>query len=142
MCVFTACGALDVLKKYQGSCHCGAVRFEAELNLDEGSYRCNCSICRRDRFWPAVATEDRFRLLSGAEKLKKYVPEKRQYFFCETCGVRLFDIGTDSANATSYGINLGCLEGITEEALSKIPITYVDGLNDRWDRRPEFYAHL
>jgi hypothetical protein len=26
--------------------------------------------------------------------------------------------------------------------LSKIPITYVDGGNDRWQESPEFVAHL
>ena len=28
------------------------------------------------------------------------------------------------------------------EELSKIPITYVDGLHDRWGAAPEFHAHL
>jgi hypothetical protein len=41
-----------------------------------------------------------------------------------------------------YGVNVGCLEGISEEELAKLPITCVDGLNDRWQEPPEFLSHL
>ena len=34
------------------------------------------------------------------------------------------------------------LTGISEEELSQIPITYVDGLNDAWPNPPAFVAHL
>lgn len=32
--------------KYQGSCHCGAVRFEAEGEIGTAT-ACNCSMCQR-----------------------------------------------------------------------------------------------
>jgi hypothetical protein len=41
-----------------------------------------------------------------------------------------------------YGVNVGCLEGVTEEELSKVPITYIDGLNDGWHEAPAFFSHL
>jgi hypothetical protein len=133
-----------MIETYRGSCHCGAVRFEADLDLTQPSFRCNCSICRRNRFWPAIAREDGFRLLSGQDMLTEYLFNSRvnQHFFCRVCGVRPFGIGNETPLGRIYGVNIGCLEGITEEALSKVPVTYVDGLHDRWDGTPEHIGHL
>lgn len=131
-------------KTYQGSCHCGAVRFEAELDLTQSTYRCNCSICRRTRFWAAVAREGGFRLLAGESELTRYLfnTRKNQHYFCRHCGVRAFGIGTETPIGKMYGVNLGCLEGVSEEELSRVPITYVDGRDDRWQSAPTFFAHL
>jgi hypothetical protein len=132
-----------MLKTYRGSCHCGAVTFEADLDLTQSSYRCNCSICRRTRFWPAVAKPEGFRLLTGDSEMTRYLfnTGKSQHFFCKVCGVRAFGVGTDTPMGKMYGVNLGCLEDVSEEELSRIPITYVDGRNDRL-ARPEYFCHL
>jgi hypothetical protein len=129
---------------YRGSCHCGAVRFEAELDLGQPSFRCNCSICRRTRFWAAVATPEAFRLLAGADALIEYRFNRRsnQHFFCRVCGVRPFGIGNDTPFGAMVGVNIGCLEGVAEEVLARIPVVYVDGMHDRWDAAPEQCAHL
>jgi hypothetical protein len=131
-------------KTYKGSCHCGGVRFEADLDLTQPSYRCNCSICRRTRFWPAVAREGQFRLLAGEDLLTEYLfnTRKNQHFFCKVCGVRPFGVGNDTPMGKMYGVNLGCLEGVSEKELSRIPIVRVDGMHERWQDAPEFFSHL
>ena len=133
-----------MLKTYEGSCHCGAVKFEAEVDLTQSTYRCNCSICRRTRFWSAVAREGGFRLLSGAEDLMKYLfnTKKNGHYFCKHCGVRAFGIGTETPIGKMYGVNLGCLTDVSDEELSRLPITYVDGRHSRWESAPEFLVHL
>lgn len=133
-----------MLKTYKGSCHCGAVQFEADLDLTQNTFRCNCSICRRTRFWAAVAKEDGFRLLAGSDQLTQYLfnTRKNQHYFCRHCGVRAFGIGTETPIGKMYGVNLGCLTDVSEEDLAQIPITYVDGRNGKWQSAPEFFAHL
>jgi hypothetical protein len=130
-------------KTYQGSCHCGAVKFEADLDLTQSSYRCNCSICRRTRFWPVIAKPEGFRLLSGEDALTQYLfnTKKNQHFFCKVCGVRAFGVGTDTPVGVMVGVNLGCLEDVSEEELARVPITYVDGRSDRF-AAPAVFAHL
>ena len=132
------------MKTYRGSCHCGAIRFAFKgPEKIENGLRCNCSICRRTRFWPAVARPDGFRLLQGEDALVKYVfaGEKNHHFFCGTCGVRVFGVGNDTPIGKMVGVNLGCLEGVSEETLSKIPVVAIDGMHDRMET-PEFATHL
>lgn len=117
-----------------GSCHCGAVRFEVELDLTQPTYRCNCSICRRTRFWPAIVPRKDVRLLAGESELTEYRfnSMRNRHVFCRHCGVRPFGIGhVPDTDEEIYGINIGCLENMSDEELAGAPVVYVDGRNDR-----------
>ena len=133
-----------MMKTYQGSCHCGAVKFEADIDLTQNTYRCNCSICRRTRFWAAVVKPENFRLLAGEEALTQYLfnTRKNHHYFCEHCGVRAFGEGNDTPIGKMYGVNVMCLEGVSDAELAAIPIVYVDGRDDNWQNPPTVFAHL
>lgn len=123
---------------YTGSCHCGAVGFEAEIDLAEPTYRCNCSICARTRFWPTIVAPDRFRLLRGEEELTEYRfnSMRNSHHFCRRCGVRTHGIGVMGDGSRIFGVNIGCLEGVATEMLAAAPIVYVDGAHDRFEAPP------
>lgn len=126
---------------YTGTCHCGAVRFEVDTDLEAGTLRCNCSICAKTRFWLAFVPASRFRLLQGEEMLADYRfgAGRIRHRFCTRCGVKPFGQTTDGQGVA---INVACLEGLAPERLAALPVTYVDGAHDRWDAAPAVTSHL
>ena len=133
-----------MLKTYHGSCHCGSVRFQAAIDLAQGTLRCNCSICTKVRFWPALVRPDAFRLLAGEDALSLYQFHTKtdEHFFCRHCGVWAFGTGNSPRRGKFYAINVTCLDDVTDAELAEAPITYVDGKNDQWDRAPADIRHL
>ena len=131
-------------KTYQGSCHCGALRFAADIDLARGTLRCNCSICAKLRFWPAIVAPAAFRLLAGAAILADYqfLARRDHHFFCPHCGVHAFGTGTSPRWGAFYAVNLACLDDATPAELAAAPVTWIDGKNDQWDSAPAFTAHL
>jgi hypothetical protein len=59
-------------KTYHGSCHCGTVAFEATIDFEKGTTRCNCSICTKARFWFAIVQADDFKIEKGEDQLSDY----------------------------------------------------------------------
>jgi hypothetical protein len=90
-----------------------------------------------------VATPEHFRLLTGEAELTEYRfnTGRNLHFFCRVCGVRPFGVGTETPVGEMFGINIGCLDGVSEEELARIPVTCVDGANDRF-APPEHSSHL
>jgi hypothetical protein len=132
-----------VLKTYSGSCHCGAVRFEADIDLAQGTNRCNCSICSKARSWFALVSPDRFRQLNGAEAQTEYrwtpagqPASNLHYRFCKTCGVRTVGRGHWPDGGPFYFIAVAALDGADADELAE-SIRYVDGQHNRFDRPPD-----
>lgn len=131
-------------KTYKGSCHCGKVRFEADLDLSAGTVKCNCSVCTKQRSWLAAVTPNAIRLLSGESELADYQFGARRihHRFCRTCGVRPFgQANCDSAGAF-YAVNLGALDDVDPAELAGAPVMYVDGRHDNWESPPAETGHL
>ncbi|MBN8538111.1 MAG: GFA family protein [Deltaproteobacteria bacterium] len=110
---------------HKGSCHCGNVKFEVELNLQE-AMACNCSICLRKGTLFSFVSADKFKLKSGNENLTDYQFGKKSihHTFCSTCGVTAFVSGKMPDGSPVMAINVRCLE---EVEIEKLVIKNFDG---------------
>jgi hypothetical protein len=112
-------------KTYTGSCHCGAVRFEATFELKQ-VLACNCSICSRTGALLAFVPVAQFKLLSGEDAQRDYQFGKKHlhHLFCLTCGIRSFAVGARPDGTEMRAINVRCLEGVE---VSGLPVQHFDG---------------
>jgi hypothetical protein len=134
-----------MLKRYHGSCHCGAVRYEAEIDLAAGTGRCDCSICTKTRAWGAIIKPGAFRLVGGDEALRNYQfgTKQARHFFCGTCGVHVFGRGDVPAIGGEYvSIRLATLDDAAGGELAEAPIRYFNGKDNAWMTPPAETRHL
>ena len=132
-------------RTYSGSCHCGAVRFEVDIDLSAGTFKCNCSICTKSRNWLAVVKPEAFRLIAGESDLSDYQCGKQttHNLFCKHCGVSSFVWGDDkNLGGRFYAVKVACLDDATVDELANAPITYVDGRHDNYNAAPAEVRHL
>jgi len=130
---------------YKGSCHCGKVRFEADIDLDAGTGKCNCSICTKRRAWSASIKPGDFRLLSGESELSDYQfgTMSVHHRFCRHCGVASFTDGyIEEVGGAFVSINVAALDDIDPSVLAEVPVRYSDGRNNAWWNEPAETRHL
>lgn len=132
-------------KTYKGSCHCGAVRFEADIDLSAGTGKCNCTFCTKARAWKAFVKPASFRLAAGSEKAKGYHkhPQAPLKYHCPECGVRTHELGSaDYMGGDFVAIFLAALDDVEPAELIAAPVRYSDGRNNNWQNPPAETRHL
>ena len=109
----------------EGSCHCGAVRWQFDGEPD-GATACNCTLCRRYGVLWAYDYEDHGIHVSG--KTQIYVRGRAiEFHFCPTCGCvaywRSQHEEDDGRRRIAVNVRLAA-----PAAVARIPIDHFDGL--------------
>lgn len=132
------------MKTYHGSCHCGAVRYAADIDLALGTIKCNCSICAKMRFWAVQLAPGAFRLLQGEDALREYRFHTRRdgHHFCGTCGINVFSTGDAPRSGPFVAVTVASLDDLPAADLLTAPVRHIDGRNDNWIAPPAEFRHL
>lgn len=135
-----------MLKTYHGSCHCGQVAFEVAMDF-QGSSKCNCRYCWKQRNWNAQASPENFTLIRGEDVLGDYARHgegfETHHRFCRECGTATHGHGSIDAMGGAYlGVRIAALDDLSVDELMEKPTTFCDGLNDNWWNPPQDMRHL
>ena len=105
------------MKTFTGGCHCGAVRFAVEMDLEKG-LECNCSHCEKKGLLLSFVDRDKFTLQSSEDMLIEYFFNKKsiRHIFCRVCGVQPF---AEGVTFPQVAINIRCLDDADIEALPR-----------------------
>ncbi len=102
---------------YSGSCQCGAIAFEADLDLGR-TFICNCSRCRRLGSVLSFAPRSDLRMVrDGATTEYTFNTHKLSHRFCPVCGIQPFAFGEQNG-APMVAVNVNCLDGVDPRALN------------------------
>jgi len=119
-----------------GGCHCGAVRFQVNIDLGKGGSRCNCSICTKTSVISSIVKPDAFTLLSDDASLASYEwgAKISRRCFCPRCGVHCFGRGfLEEVGGDYVAVNLLCLDDVDPALL---PVIHWDGRHNNWHAGP------
>jgi hypothetical protein len=123
--------------KFVGGCHCGAIRFQVELDLAQVTHRCNCTLCTKLAPTNAIVKPTAFELLVGKDIVVDYQrggDNPSHFPFCPRCGVHAYAHGNiPELGGEYYSINVNCLDGVDPSIVS---VQYWDGRHDNWNAGP------
>lgn len=97
------------MARLEGSCHCGAVRFE--VTEDFSAVRiCHCTTCKKLSGGAGTtngrARTDTIRVVVGEELIRTYQPDEgSSKSFCSQCGSNLFGGGWPESESSSVRIS-------------------------------------
>ena len=131
-------------KTFRGSCRCGKIRFEADIDLSAGTSKCNCTYCWKLRWWGVGIKPDAFRLTAGQEETGYSFPTSKTVTraVCPHCAVIPFGWGHTKIGGDFVSISVASLDDLDPAELIAAPVHYMDGRADNWWNPPAETRHL
>lgn len=120
-----------------GGCHCGAVRYRAEVLEPISAKRCNCSICAACGFVHVIVPARDFTLLSEPDAISEYRFNTgvARHLFCKHCGIKPYYV--PRSNPDGYSLNLNCID-----ERDKLDVTICDFDGQNWEANAGSLKHL
>lgn len=129
-----------MLETREGGCHCGRVRFRAEVDLETIS-NCSCTVCTKKGMLHLATDIATFQLLRGKDAIKSYTfgTGVAQHTFCAHCGINPFYIPRSQPHRII--VNARCLDDVDGPSLK--PTRFFDGRHweDAQRRRIAEHGH-
>ena len=111
----------------EGSCHCGAVRWQFDGD-PESATACSCTVCRRyGVLWAYDLVGDRTQI-SGPTRAYIWSERRIGFHFCEQCGciTHYRALKPDAEGHSRTAVNLRMAE---PDVVGALPVEHFDGLN-------------
>jgi len=107
---------------YKGGCHCGKIAFEVDGDIDQ-VIECNCSICSKRGYLLWFVPRANLHLHAPISDLSTYTFNKHhiKHYFCPTCGVAPFGMGSDGKGKEMAAMNVRCFHGLALAGLKVVP---------------------
>ena len=95
-----------------GGCHCGAVRYQAQVPDPLVGGRCNCTICAMKGVVMVNVPLAALEVVAGEEHIAcyRFNTMVAKHWFCRECGIHLYHQARSDPD--KYGINAATLDGV------------------------------
>ena len=121
------------MKTHQGSCHCGAIRYTATLDVGTAS-RCNCTVCTKLGCIGCLTKPELVELTAGAPAEYETAGKVAKRYFCPSCGIYCFSKGDlPEIGGPFASVNLNTIDDLDPSTLS---VMHWDGRHDNWEAGP------
>ncbi len=101
-------------RHYEGSCHCGAIKFSYDGEEITKGLRCTCSICSRKgtMMSPEAIRMENLNVEAKDEDvgLYQFGSKIAKHYFCKNCGI--YTHNEMLRKPGHMRVNLGCIEGL------------------------------